>query len=232
MNSFIDEYNKIVEIDCVKTMLSKKLKTNRDFLAPNRVYNKDLGGVVAPDLLTEKQFKNTIKNVYQYLGESIPSQAQLEDLYVKSFNDFTFEEFTEFMDLVQFGNFDNIQDAYKSFTKELREREIEASTRLDTIRLPPIEIDEDISIEPSIEPEFTQFYPPVGSEALYGFASSGRSEEMSVTTRDRAETERRSSENLETTGRPVSQAQIFSGERGRPRETILEGLSQSIISRE
>ena len=47
-------------------MKLKTLKVNRDYLASNRVYNKELGGFVAPDLLTNKQFKNTIKNSEVY----------------------------------------------------------------------------------------------------------------------------------------------------------------------
>lgn len=211
MNSFIDEYNKNVELDCIKIMKSKKLKVNRDYLASNRVYNKELGGFIAPDLLTNKQFKNTIKNIYEYLGENIPNEPELEDLYVKAFNDFTEEQYIDFMNLVFLGGFDNIQDAYKSFTKNLQEPEI----------LPLRKID--------ITEGFSQYYPPVGSEALYGFAPAGRREEMPATTRYVAEVQRRAREFAESTGRPVSESTIFSGERGRPRETTLEGLPDIII---
>lgn len=211
MNSFIDEYNKNVELDCIKIMKSKKLKVNRDYLASNRVYNKELGGFIAPDLLTNKQFKNTIKNIYEYLGQNIPNEPELEDLYVKAFNDFTEEQYIDFMNLVFLGGFDNIQDAYKSFTKNLQEPEIPPRRNID------------------ITEGFSQYYPPVGSEALYGFAPAGRREEMPATTRYVAEVQRRAREFAESTGRPVSESTIFTGERGRIRETTLEGLSDIII---
>ena len=211
MNSFIDEYNKNVELDCIKIMKSKKLKVNRDYLASNRVYNKELGGFIAPDLLTNKQFKNTIKNIYEYLGQKIPNEPELEDLYVKAFNDFTEEQYIDFMNLVFLGGFDNIQDAYNSFTKNLQKPEIPQRRDID------------------ITEGFSQYYPPVGSEALYGFASSGRSEEMPVTTRKIEETQRQAREFSESTARPVSESTILSGKRGRPRETTLEGLPDIII---
>ena len=180
-------------------------------MASNRVYNKELGGFVAPDLLTNKQFKNTIKNIYEYLGQKTPNEPELEDLYVKAFNDFTEEQYIDFMNLVFLGGFDNIQDAYNSFTKNLQEPE--------NLALPKIDITEG----------FSQYYPPVGSEALYGFAPSGRREEMSATTRQVEEGQRRTREFAESRGRPVSEATIFTGERGRIRETTIEGLSDIII---
>jgi hypothetical protein len=210
MNSFIDEYNKKVELDCIKKMKSKTLKVNRDYLASNRVYNKELGGFVAPDLLTNKQFKNTIKNIYEYLGQKIPNEPELEDLYVKAFNDFTEEQYIDFMNLVFLGGFDNIQDAYKSFTKNLQEPEI----------LPLRKID--------ITEGFSQYYPPVGSEALYGFARSGRREEMAATTRYRVEVERRKREYADFKSKYADEEKIFIGEVGRPKETILEGLPTTI----
>lgn len=202
MNSFIDEYNKNVELDCIKIMKSKTLKVNRDYLASNRVYNKELGGFVAPNLLTNKQFKNTIKNIYEYLGQNIPNEPELEDLYVKAFNDFTEEQYIDFMNLVFLGGFDNIQDAYNSFTKNLQ--------------------------KPEITEGFSQHYPPVGSEALYGFAPAGRREEMPTTTRQEEEVQRRKKEFSGSTERPISEG-VFTGERGRPQETTLEGLPDIII---
>ena len=52
---------------------------------------------------------------------------------------------------------------------------------------------------------------------------------MPATTRYVAEVQRRAREFAESTGRAVSESTIFSGERGRPRETKLEGLSDIII---
>jgi hypothetical protein len=202
MNSFINEYNNNVELDCIKNMKSKTLKVNRDYLASNRVYNKEFGGFVAPDLLTNKQFKNTIKNIYEYLGQNIPNEPELEDLYVKAFNDFTEEQYIDFMNLVFLGGFDNIQDAYNSFTKNLQ--------------------------KPEIPEGFSQYYPPVGSEALYGFARSGRREEMAATTRYRVEVERRKREYADFKSKYVDEEKIFIGEVGRPKETILEGLPTTI----
>lgn len=217
MDSVINDYNNVVKMKCEERMRMKKIKTNRDYLAPNRVFNKELGGIVAPKKLTEKQFKNVIKNAYQYLGESIPSEPQLEDLYEKAFNTYTFEEFNEFMDMVQFGNFDNIQDAYKSFTRELSERDRALQMSIKPSQVAPIEIEEDISVTP----EFFQYYPPVGAEAEYGFAPIGEITEGAL---QREEVLRRQAE-FEAGGRPVPQQQTFTGQRGRPRDVILEDLT-------
>jgi hypothetical protein len=71
------------------------------------VYSKELGGTIAQPILTQKQFKNIIKNAYIYLNQKIPTEPELEDIYAKAFNTYTFEEFNEFMDLLASGDFDN-----------------------------------------------------------------------------------------------------------------------------
>ena len=111
--------------------MNKKNIIRRDILAPNKSFNSNMGGFVSQPNLTKKQFINTIKNGYVNLGEKTPSVSQLEDLYIKSFNNFSFEEFAEFMDLVQFGNFQTIEEAYKSFIIDLKNRDDIMGSSLD-----------------------------------------------------------------------------------------------------
>ena len=71
-------------------------------------------------------------------------------------------------------------------------------------------------------PEFTQTYPPVGREGLYGFEASGKRTEMSETGRKKAEVERRQREIAETPGRPVSEFAVFRGKPGGIRQTEID----------
>ncbi len=238
MDSYIDQYNKFVEKKCKEQSVKNKVKSYRDYLAENRVYSKELGGTIAQPLLTQKQFKNIIKNAYVYLGQKIPTQPELEDLYAKAFNTYTLDEFTEFIDLIQSGQFNNIQDAYKEFTKELLNREriateplevssdgsIPSSIPSSAFSAPtpsPIEIEEDLSV--TIGDVFTNIYPPVGQETQFGFSKMGRANEMSESMRSQQETLRRQQE-LKEGGRPVAQQATLTGQRGRPLQFDLPDL--------
>lgn len=239
MDSYIDQYNKFVEKKCKDQSVKNKIKSYRDYLAENRVYSKELGGTIALPLLTQKQFKNIIKNAYVYLGQKIPTQPELEDLYAKAFNTYTLDEFTEFIDMIQSGDFDNIQDAYKSFTQELRNREriateplevstdgsIPSSIPSSAFSAPtpsPIEIDEDLSV--TIGDVFTNIYPPVGQETQFGFSKMGRANEMSESMRSQQETLRRQQELKESGGRAIPQQATLTGQRGRPLQFDLPDL--------
>jgi hypothetical protein len=239
MDSYIDQYNALVEKKCKDQSIKNKVKSYRDYLAENRVYSKELGGTIAQPLLTQKQFKNIIKNAYIFLNQQIPTQSELEDLYAKAFNTFTFEEFNEFMDTLQFGDFNNIQDAYKSFTQELRNRERIATEPLEVTTdgsipssIPssafsaptpsPIEIDEDLSV--TIGDVFTNIYPPVGQETQFGFSKMGRANEMSESMRSQQETLRRQQELKESGGRAIPQQATLTGQRGRPLQFDLPDL--------
>ena len=234
MFSFVNEYNEFVEKKCKEQSVRNEIKSYRDYLAENRVYSKELGGTVAQPLLTQKQFKNVIKNAYINLDQRIPTESELEDLYAKSFNTFTFQEFNEFMDSLQFGEFNNIQDAYKAFTQELRNRELIATEPLEgtsdgsipssAFSAPtpsPIEIEEDLSV--TIDDVFTNIYPPVGQETQFGFTKMGRTAEMSETMRSQQETVRRQQE-LKDSERPVPQQATLTGQRGRPLQFDLPDL--------
>jgi len=238
MFSFVDQYNEFVQKKCKEQSVKNKVKSYRDYLAENRVYSKDLGGTISQPLLTERQFKNVIKNAYIYLNQKIPTQPELEDLYAKAFNTYTFEEFNEFMDMLQTGDFDNIQDAYKSFTQELRNREriatepfelssdgsIPSSIPSSAFSAPtpsPIEIEEDLSV--TIGDVFTNIYPPVGQETQFGFSRMGKKAEMSESMRSQQETLRRQQE-LKEGGRPVPEQATLSGQRGRPLQFDLPDL--------
>jgi len=238
MDSYIDQYNEIVKKKCKEQSVKNKINSYRDYLAENRVYSKELGGTIAQPLLTQKQFKNIIKNAYIYLDQRIPTESELEDLYSKAFNTYTFEEFNEFMDMLQSGDFDNIQDAYKSFTQELRNRELIATEPLElssdgsiASTIPssafsaptpsPIEIEEDLSV--TIGDVFTNIYPPIGQETQFGFSRMGRANEMSETMRSQQETLRRQQE-LKEGARSVPQQATLTGQRGRPLQFDLPDL--------
>lgn len=238
MFSFVDEYNAFVGKKCKEQSIKNKVKSYRDFLAENRIYKKELGGTIAQPILTQKQFKNIIKNAYIYLGQKIPNEPELEDIYAKAFNTYTFEEFNEFMDLLASGDFDNIQDAYKAFTQELRNRErilteplevtadgsIPSSIPSSAFSAPtpsPIEIEEDLSV--TIGDVFTNIYPPVGQETQFGFSRIGKKAEMSESMRSQQETLRRQQE-LKEGGRPVPQQATLTGQRGRPLQFELPDL--------
>jgi len=211
-DSIIDSYNNFVDKKCEEVMNKNKIKSNRDYLSADRVFNKELGGFVSAKMLNKQTFKNIIKNSYKYLGESIPSQAVLEDLWVKGFNTFSMDEFIEYVDLIQSGRFATIGEAFNSFKKELDDRTATASM---TLSSPSIEITEDLSVDFGQGDQYTQVYPPVGSEAEYGFAPSGRTQEMSDTMRAQQERLRTTREAGEG-GRPVPQSNVLTGMRGRP----------------
>ena len=219
MFSFVNQYNEFVEKKCKEQSVKNKVKSYRDYLAENRVYSKELGGTIAQPILTERQFKNVIKNAYIYLNQKIPTESELEDLYAKAYNTY-------------------IQDAYKSFTQELRNREriateplevnsdgsIASSIPSSAFSAPtpaPIEIDEDLSV--TIGDVFTNIYPPVGQETEYGFSGMGRDNEMSETMRSQQETLRRQEE-LKEGRRPVPQQATLTGQRGRPLKFDLPDL--------
>ena len=214
MDSYIDKYNKEVEEKCKEIMMNKKNIIRRDILAPNKIFNSNMGGFVSEPNLTKNQFINIIKNGYVNLGEKTPSVSELEDLYIKSFNNFSFEEFTEFMDLIQFGNFQTIEDAYKSFIVDLKDR----NTSLPEPSSPPPSPESSVDITENVT--FQQFYPPVGFESQFGFIPSSRNSEMGISSRREAEIERRRSEASTTGLRPVKD--IYSSLKGRPRDMILD----------
>jgi len=219
--SVIDEYNNIVEKKCLENMKKNKEKSKRDYLSTNRVFNKEMGGFITPKLITEKVFKNVIKNSYNYLGEKIPSEAVLEDLWVKGFNRFTTDEFAEYIDLVQSGNFVSIGETFNSFIKELADREATASMGLST---PSIEVSEDLSVQLGQGGQFENVYPIVGSEAEYGFAPSGKGTEMSETMRSQQERLRTQME-AKAGDRPVPQSNILTGARGRPANINIDNIA-------
>ena len=117
------------------------------------------------------------------------------------------------MDLIQFGNFQTIEDAYKSFIVDLKDR----NTSLPEPSSPePPESSVDITENVT----FQQFYPPVGFESQFGFIPSSRNSEMGISSRREAEIERRRSEASTTGLRPVKD--IYSSLKGRPRDMILD----------
>jgi hypothetical protein len=120
MNSYIDEYNSLVDKKCKEELKVKKNKSVKNILSGNAKYIKELGGFITPETITKKQFMNGIKNVYKYLGKAEPKEPVLEDIYEKVFNSFTFEQFSQFMDMAQFGGYSNLNEAYNAFLDELR----------------------------------------------------------------------------------------------------------------
>lgn len=209
-DSVIDAYNKFVDKKCNEVMKKNKSLATRDYLSLDRVFKKELGGFVSPKPLNKQTFKNVIKNSYKYLGNKAITEPEAEDLWKKGFDSFSMDEFMEYIDLVQSGKFVSIGEAFNSFKKELDDRTATASM---TMSSPSIEITEDLSVDFG-QGGYQQAYPPVGSEAEYGFAPSGRTQEMSDTMRAQQERLRTSSE--ASIGRPVRQSNILTGMRGRP----------------
>ena len=120
MNSYIDEYNNLVDKKCKEQMKVKKDKSINDLLSGKTKYNKEFNAYVAIEPITKKQFIINIKNAYKYLGQSVPKEVELEDIYAKVFNTFSMDEFMQFMDIVQFGGHTTLNDAYRAFLDELR----------------------------------------------------------------------------------------------------------------
>jgi len=120
MESYINEYNSLVDKKCKEELKVKKNKSVKNILSGNAKYVKELNAFITPETITKKQFMNGIKNVYKYLGKPQPKEPILENVYEKVFNSFTFEEFAEFMDLAQFGGYSNLNEAYNAFLDQLR----------------------------------------------------------------------------------------------------------------
>ena len=215
----IDAYNKFVDNKCKEVMKKNKSLATRDYLSCDKKFSKELGGFVSPKLLNKETFLNVIKNSYKYLGEKIPSEAEVEDLYKKGFDTFTMDEFMEYIDLIQSGSFATIGDAFNSFKKQLDERTATASMSMSS--MPSIEITEDLSVDFAEGGQYTQVYPPVGSEAEYGFAKSGTNQEISNTLRKQLERERTQAEVSAGGGRPVPEESIMTGRAGRPANPVV-----------
>ena len=216
-DSVIDSYNKFVDKKCKEVMKKNKSLATRDYLSADRVFNKELGGFVSAKPLNKETFKNIIKNSYKYLGEKIPSEAVLEDLWVKGFDSFSIDEFMEYIEIVQSGDFATIGEAFNSFKKELDDRTATASMSLST----PSTSLSTPSVDFAEGDPYTQIYPPVGSEGEYGFAKSGINQEVSNTARKQLERERIQAELSGTGFRPVMERSVFTGKAGRPSDPVI-----------
>lgn len=122
--SYIDEYNDLVDKKCNEKILAKKNKIKQNVMSSNLVFNKNLNAFITPKLMTEKQFMSSVKNLFKYLGQSIPTEPVLEDLYEKVFNLYSLEQFMEFSDLVEFGGFNSLNEAYNAFLKNNESQEV------------------------------------------------------------------------------------------------------------
>ncbi len=149
MDSYISQYNDLVEKKCIEQLKVKKNKTIKDILSGNAKYNKQYNGFVAAPTLTKEQFVSGIKNAYKYLGEGFKGQVAVEDIYEKVFNSFTFEEFNEFMDLVAFGGYNNLLDAFNAFYKSTRPDVAVTEEVIEVLEEAP-----PLARQPSIPPDF------------------------------------------------------------------------------
>ncbi|MCP4970805.1 MAG: hypothetical protein GY932_09465, partial [Arcobacter sp.] len=89
-----------------------------------------------------------------YLGQSVPKEVELEDIYAKVFNTFSMDEFMQFMDIVQFGGHTTLNDAYRAFLDELRIKEnvnVDENEQSDLV-LASNTLFEEIEIDRSIPP--------------------------------------------------------------------------------
>jgi len=154
MNSYIDEYNNLVDKKCKEQMKVKKDKSINDLLSGKTKYNKEFNAYVAIEPITKKQFIINIKNAYKYLGQSVPKEVELEDIYAKVFNTFSMDEFMQFMNIVQFGGHATLNDAYRAFLDELRINEnvnVDENEQSDLV-LASNTLFEEIEIDRSIPP--------------------------------------------------------------------------------
>jgi len=154
MNSYIDEYNNLVDKKCKEQIKVKKNKSINDMLSGKTKYNKEFNAYVAVEPITKKQFIINIKNAYKYLGQSVPKEVELEDIYAKVFNTFSMDEFMQFMDIVQFGGHTTLNDAYRAFLDELRIKEnvnVDENEQSDLV-LASNTLFEEIEIDRSIPP--------------------------------------------------------------------------------
>lgn len=168
MDSYISQYNNLVEKKCIEQLKVKKNKTMKDILSGNAKYNKEYNGFVAAPTLTKEQFVSGIKNAYQYLGEGFKGQVPVEDIYEKVFSSFTFNEFAEFLDLVAFGGYDNLLDAFNAFYKSTKPDVAVTEEIIEVLEeAPPLA--PSLARQPSIPPDFapTSMLPsPVSSRSL------------------------------------------------------------------
>lgn len=240
MESFIQKYNKEVEARCNEKMNKKKQLEKKSILSKNTKFDKNLNAFISQPVITKNQFEKIVKSTYTYLGKPIPTEPVLEDLYSRLFDVLSIDEFDEVMNLFIEKGYTDLKDAWNEYTRKPQNVDVLRRIDIEEVNMPDEddslrqrgddllqEIDSDLEEE---EPTFSNIYPRLGTERDYGFAPSSRTQEMTTTRRDEAERIRRSEEVLQTSGRPVSMANIFSAERGRPRETIIAPLS-GIIER-
>ena len=170
MDSYISQYNDLVEKKCKEELKVKKNKEIKNILAGNAKYNKEFNGFVAAPTLTKEQFVSGMQNAYQYLGEGFRGKIAVEDIYQKVFNSFTFEEFNEFMDLVAFGGYNNLLDAFNAFYKSTKPDVAVTEEVIEVLEeAPPLALAPSLSRQPSIPPDFapTSMMPsPVSSRSI------------------------------------------------------------------
>lgn len=169
METYIDQYNNLVDKKCKEQIKVKKNKSVKDILSGNAKYIKDLNAYVVPETLTKKQFMNGVKNVFKYVGKSEPKEVVLEDIYEKVFNSFSFEEFSQFMDLAQFGGYATLNEAYNAFLDELRMsgKELPAPAVSDVFEAVETEsigsvesVGEPLALAPSLSAQSSMFSAP------------------------------------------------------------------------
>ena len=219
MNSYIDEYNDLVDKKCKEQMKIKKDKSINNMLSGKTKYNKEFNAYVAIEPITKKQFIINIKNAYKYLGQSIPKEVELEDIYAKVFNTFSMDEFMEFMNIVQFGGHATLNDAYRAFLDELRINEnvnVDENEQSDLV-LASNNLFEEIEIERSI--------PPTQPASLFPSRIASPPPELAPSTQaEIAELEKK-----ETSATGVLSEGLVS-RRGRPFEVELPQEIQEILN--
>ena len=170
MNSYISQYNDLVEKKCIEQLKVKKNKTMKDILSGNAKYNSEFNGFVAVPTLTKEQFVSGMQNAYQYLGEGFRGKVAVEDIYEKVFSSFTFEEFAEFLDLVAFGGYNNLLDAFNAFYKSTKPDVAVTEEVIEVLEeAPPLALAPSLSRQPSIPPDFapsSMLPSPVSSRSL------------------------------------------------------------------
>jgi len=177
MISYIDEYNDLVEKECIIKNKKKKEKLRNGLLNPNLKFSSSLNAFIPPPdddddspKMNKNDFINVVKSKYESLGKELPSDVEIEDVFDKvnsmlNNQQIDMNHYISFMKKVN--GFDNVNDAFNHFISNLDEY------------------------------KFINEYPPVGQEAIYGFSEGTflkRDGEKNKTLLQKEEMERRRNE--------------------------------------
>ena len=89
MISYIEQYNDLVEKECIRKNKKNKEKQRNNLLNPNLKFSSSLNAFVPPPdspKINKTDFVNIVKSKYESLGKEPPSDVQIENAFFE-FND-------------------------------------------------------------------------------------------------------------------------------------------------